>query len=140
MELHGGTIDTITGDGACAVFGVPIVHEDDALRAVRAAGEARSRLTLVSERLAADQGANLELRIAVSTGAVVTGGPTSTQVRVTGEPLTLSSRLAQAADPGDVVLDEATSGSFETQCSSSPSTGRPNWFASSRSSTHFRAA
>jgi DNA-binding SARP family transcriptional activator len=104
VDHHGGTIQTITGDGACAVFGLPLVHEDDALRAVRAAHEIRARLVPVCEQLADDLRIRVEVRIAVSTGEVVTGGP----IGATGEPLTRSSHLQQAAAAGDILLDEAT--------------------------------
>ena len=106
---HGGTIDTVTGDGGWAVFGLPLVHEDDALRAVRAADEVRGRLTPAPDGQGDGSAARLEVRIGVSTGEVVTGGVPGAHLRTTGEPLSLSSRLAHAAGAGEIALDHATS-------------------------------
>ncbi len=108
VELHGGTIETIAGEALTAVFGLPFVHEDDALRAVRAADESRRRLTALAEQLAGERATRLDVRIGVSTGEVVTGGAVGTRLRATGEPLTRSSQLGQAAEPGVTLLDEFT--------------------------------
>src|SRR5690348_960571 len=71
VAQHGGTVEKFVGDEVMAVFGVPVVHEDDALRAVRAAVAIRE---CVAEL---DRGgdANLEVRIGVNSGEVVTGDP-----------------------------------------------------------------
>src|SRR5436309_14800805 len=73
VERHGGTVEKFIGDAVMAVFGVPRVHEDDALRAVRAACELREVLDHLNEELERDFGTRLELRIGVNTGEVVTG-------------------------------------------------------------------
>ena len=104
VDAHGGTIEATAGDAVTAFFGLPLVHEDDALRAVRAADEIQRRL---AEH---DGGARLEVRIGVSTGQVVTGGsPAGIQLRATGEPLTIAARLAQDSAAGEAVIDETTS-------------------------------
>jgi DNA-binding SARP family transcriptional activator/class 3 adenylate cyclase len=108
VESYGGTIEAMTGDGVSAVFGLPAVHEDDALRALRAASEIRERLTSLAEQLAAERAAQLDVRIGVSTGEVVTGGAAAAQPRATGEPLIVSHRLGQAAGAGETLLDDAT--------------------------------
>ena len=108
VERHGGTVEAITAAGLSAIFGLPIVHEDDALRALRAADEARTRLTQIAVQLADTHPARLAVTVGVSTGEVMAGGRTSPQPRATGEPLMASSRLAQAGDAGDIVVDEAT--------------------------------
>ena len=108
VERHGGTVETITAAGLSAVFGLPAVHEDDALRALRAADEARTRLTGLAEQLAATHPVRLAVTIGVSTGEVVTGGSKRSQPRATGEPLTASARFGQAGDLGEIVVDEAT--------------------------------
>jgi DNA-binding SARP family transcriptional activator len=108
VERHGGSVETITSAGLSAVFGVPVVHEDDALRALRAADEARSRLTGLADGLAGAHRARLHVTVGVSTGEVIAGGSDAAQPRATGEPLTTSSRLGQEGDAGDIVLDEAT--------------------------------
>ena len=108
VERHGGTVEAITAAGLSAIFGLPIVHEDDALRALRAADEARTRLTQIAVQLADTHPARLTVTVGVGTGEVMVGGRTSAQPRATGEPLMASSRLAQAGDAGDIVVDEAT--------------------------------
>src|SRR5262249_37776056 len=95
VERHGGTVEKFIGDAVMAVFGVPVVHEDDALRAVRAAAEMR------------DAFAELQIqgRIGIATGEGVTG----TEERLaTGDAVNVAARLEQAAAPGEVLLGEAT--------------------------------
>src|SRR3954454_16455633 len=105
IERHGGTVEKFIGDAVMAVFGVPIVHEDDALRAARAASEMRDALAGLNEELERDYGTRLEARIGVNTGEVVTG----TEERLaTGDAVNVAARLEQAAKPGDVLLGEDT--------------------------------
>ena len=95
VERHGGVVEKFIGDAVMAVFGVPVVHEDDALRACRAAVEMREAFA----------GLGIEGRIGVSTGEVVTG----TEERLaTGDALNVAARLQQAALPGEVLIAEAT--------------------------------
>ena len=95
VEGHGGTVEKFVGDAVMAVFGVPVLHEDDALRAVRAA----------SEILAALPELGVQARIGVDTGEVVTG----TEERLaTGDAVNVASRLEKAAAPGTVLLGEET--------------------------------
>ncbi len=108
VERHGGSVETLTGDGLTAVFGLPLVHEDDALRAVRAADEIHARVSDLARQLLDEHAARLELRIGVSTGEVVTGDPVGGQPRATGEPFTVSFRLGHIAQAGETLLDEAT--------------------------------
>jgi class 3 adenylate cyclase/tetratricopeptide (TPR) repeat protein len=105
IERHGGTVEKFIGDAVMAVFGVPIVHEDDALRAARAATEMREALASLNEALERDYGARLELRTGVNTGEVVTG----TEERLaTGDAVNVAARLEQAAAPGEVLLGPET--------------------------------
>jgi class 3 adenylate cyclase/tetratricopeptide (TPR) repeat protein len=105
VERHGGTVEKFIGDAVMAVFGVPTVHEDDALRAVRAAGELRGGLAGLNEELERDYGTRLELRMGVNTGEVVTG----TEERLaTGDAVNVAARLEQAARPGEVLLGDET--------------------------------
>ena len=105
IEAHEGRVETVTADSISAAFGLPLVHEDDAARAVRVAEEIQRRLGAGT----ADVLGSVEGRIGVSTGSVVTGGgSTALYARATGEPFRISARLAQGAEPGEVVLDEAT--------------------------------
>ena len=105
VERHGGTVEKFIGDAVMAVFGVPTVHEDDALRAVRAADELRAGLVELNEELERGYGTRLELRMGVNTGEVVTG----TEERLaTGDAVNVAARLEQAAQPGEVLLGEET--------------------------------
>jgi class 3 adenylate cyclase/tetratricopeptide (TPR) repeat protein len=107
VELHGGTVEKFIGDAVMAVFGVPAVHEDDALRAVRAAEELRGGLAELNDELEQSYGTRLELRMGVNTGEVVTG----TEERLaTGDAVNVAARLEQAAQPGEVLLGEETYG------------------------------
>ncbi len=95
VERHGGTVEKFIGDAVMAVFGIPQVHEDDALRACRAALEMQEALPELA----------LQGRIGINTGEVVTG----TEERLaTGDPVNVAARLQQAADPGEVLLGEPT--------------------------------
>jgi class 3 adenylate cyclase/tetratricopeptide (TPR) repeat protein len=95
VERHGGSVEKFIGDAVMAVFGVPVLHEDDALRAVRAAVDMRDALP--------DLG--LQGRIGLMTGEVVSG----TQERLaTGDAVNVAARLEQAAQPGDVLVGAAT--------------------------------
>jgi class 3 adenylate cyclase len=73
LERHGGTVEKFIGDAVMAVFGVPIVHEDDALRAVRAAAGMREALRRLNKQLERDHRVTIANRIGVSTGEVVAG-------------------------------------------------------------------
>ena len=95
IERHGGTVEKFIGDAVMAVFGVPVLHEDDALRAVRAAAEMRAALP----------GLGLRARIGVNTGEVVTG----TEERLaTGDAVNVAARLEQAAGPDEILIGEPT--------------------------------
>src|SRR6478609_742981 len=95
LERHDGSVEKFIGDAVVAVFGVPVVHEDDALRACRAAVEMRDALP--------DLG--VEGRIGVNTGEVLAG----TEERLaTGDAVNVAARLEQSADPGEVLIGAST--------------------------------
>ena len=105
IERHGGSVEKFIGDAVMAVFGVPTVHEDDALRALRAAAELRDSLASLNDELERDFGAPLQLRTGVNTGEVVTG----TEERLaTGDAVNLAARLEQAAEPGEILIGVQT--------------------------------
>jgi class 3 adenylate cyclase/tetratricopeptide (TPR) repeat protein len=105
VESHGGVVEKFIGDAVMAVFGVPQVHEDDALRAVRAATELRLGVSTLNEELERDFGTRLALRIGVNTGEVVTG----TEERLaTGDAVNVAARLEQAAQPDDILIGSET--------------------------------
>ena len=95
VERHGGTVEKFIGDAVMAVFGVPVLHEDDALRACRAALEMRDAFPALG----------VEGRIGVTSGEVVTG----TEERLaTGDAVNVAARLEQAAQPGEILIGEET--------------------------------
>src|SRR5262245_13136682 len=108
LERHGGTVEKFIGDAVMAVFGVPILHEDDALRAVMAAAGMRTRLVELNEELERDFGVGIEARIGVNTGEVVTGQREARDRLATGDAVNVAARLEQAAGPGQILLGERT--------------------------------
>ena len=98
VERHGGTVEKVIGDALVAVFGVPVVHEDDALRAVRAALEMRDAVLAMGE---------IEARIGVNTGDVLARDATLAESLVVGDAVNVAARLEQAAAPGEVLVGEA---------------------------------
>jgi hypothetical protein len=70
---HGGTVEGFAGDAVMAVFGVPAAHEDDALRAVRAAAGMHAALAELNQRLEREWGVRLELHTGVNTGEILLG-------------------------------------------------------------------
>jgi DNA-binding SARP family transcriptional activator/predicted ATPase len=103
---HGGTVEKYTGDAVMAVFGVPATHEDDALRAARAALDIRTAVGNLSERLVETHGVGLEIRIGVEAGEVVTTPTEPRQRLVAGETVGIASRLEQAAGADEIVVGE----------------------------------
>src|SRR5262249_39847494 len=85
IERHGGSVAKFIGDAVMAVFGIPQLHDDDAVRAVRAAHEMQDALTSLNKELERDRGVSIEARIGVMTGEVVAGDPTGGQRLVTGD-------------------------------------------------------
>src|SRR5687768_2294022 len=91
-----------------AVFGIPRLHEDDALRAVRAASDMHEALETLNLDLERDHGVGIAARIGVNTGEVVAGDPSSDQRLVTGDAVNVAARLEQAASPGEILIGEPT--------------------------------
>jgi class 3 adenylate cyclase/tetratricopeptide (TPR) repeat protein len=107
IERHGGTVEKFIGDAVMAAFGIPVVHEDDALRAVRAASEMRERLRVVNESIERNQGVTIQVRTGVNTGEVVTGSDDMDTIAV-GDPVNVAARLEQAAAPMEILMGDAT--------------------------------
>src|SRR5579859_2747009 len=95
LRRHGGTVEKFMGDAVMAVFGVPVLHEDDAVRAVRAAMEMQAALPELG----------ILARIGINSGEVVTG---TAERLATGDALNVAARLEQAATPGEVLIGQAT--------------------------------
>src|SRR4029079_5714860 len=91
VDRHGGTVEKFIGDAVMAVFGVPVLHEDDALRALRARVEMRDAFPELG----------IAGRIGVTTGEVVTG---TDERLVTGDAVNVAARLEQAAQPGEILV------------------------------------
>ncbi len=108
LERHGGTVEKFIGDAVMAVFGVPLLHEDDALRAVRAAADMHEAVRDLNVELGERWGVELRIRIGVNTGEVVVGDPAAGQALVVGDAVILAARLEQTARPGDVLLGPET--------------------------------
>jgi class 3 adenylate cyclase/predicted ATPase len=108
LERHGGTVEKFIGDAVMAAFGIAAAHEDDALRAVRAAAEMGDRLVDLNEELERERGISLQVRTGVNTGEAVTGDPSGGQFYATGDAVNVAARLEQAAEPGEVLLGEQT--------------------------------
>ena len=105
VERHGGTVEKFIGDAVMAVFGVPTMHEDDALRAVRAAHELRESIISLNGDLEREYGISLHLRTGVNTGEVVTG---TDERLATGDAVNVAARLEQAAAPDEILIGEHT--------------------------------
>jgi class 3 adenylate cyclase len=105
LERHGGVVEKFIGDAVMAVFGVPTVHEDDALRAMRAAIDLRDALAPLNDELERDHGVSLHLRTGVNTGEVVAG----TEERLAaGDAVNVAARLEQSAQPDEILIGEQT--------------------------------
>ncbi len=105
LEGHGGSVEKFIGDAVMAVFGVPVAHEDDALRALRAAAELRQAMEALNTELGREYNTALRIRIGVNTGEVVVG----TEERLaTGDAVNVAARLEQAAGPDEILLGDPT--------------------------------
>ncbi len=132
LERHGGTVEKFIGDAVMAVFGIPDLHEDDGLRAVRAATELRSALARLNEELEGELGVHIGIRVGVNTGEVVAGDGTGGQMLVTGDPVNVAKRLEEAARTGEILIGDGT-----RVASMRVSSGGPRSWA--RCGTHSRA-
>ena len=108
LERHGGTVEKYIGDAVMAVFGVPVLHEDDALRAVRAAVEMRDGMAALNSRLRADLGIGLTVRIGVNSGEVAAGDIAAGHGMVAGDAVNTAARLQSAAPPGEILIGPHT--------------------------------
>ncbi|HEY3265018.1 MAG TPA: adenylate/guanylate cyclase domain-containing protein [Actinomycetota bacterium] len=108
LERHGGSVEKFIGDAVMAVFGIPRLHEDDALRAVRAAADMRAALDDLNHELERDHGVRLACRIGVNTGEVLVGAETADFGRITGDAVNTAARLEAAAQPGQILIGDET--------------------------------
>jgi class 3 adenylate cyclase len=108
LERHGGTVEKFIGDAVMCVFGVPRVHEDDALRACRAATGLRDAVEEMNAELFERYGTGIQIRTGVNTGEVVSGDPASGASFVSGDAVNVAARFEQSAEPGEILIGEAT--------------------------------
>jgi class 3 adenylate cyclase/tetratricopeptide (TPR) repeat protein len=106
VERHGGTVEKFVGDAVMAVFGLPRAHEDDALRAVRAALEMQTAVGRLNASLAERSVPALTIRIGINTGEVVTGDEAATLA--TGDAVNTAKRLEQGAAGGEILIGALT--------------------------------
>jgi class 3 adenylate cyclase/tetratricopeptide (TPR) repeat protein len=105
LERHGGTVEKFAGDAVMAVFGIPAAHEDDALRAARAAIEMRDAMATLNTQLERDYAVRIDSRTGINTGEVVAG---SGETLVTGDAVNVAARLEKLAEPGQILLGNST--------------------------------
>src|SRR5215218_9016916 len=108
LERHGGTVEKFIGDAVMAVFGIPVAHDDDALRAVRAASDLRLALSELNAGLARDHELTLAIRTGVNTGEVMAGDPAHGQAFATGDAVATAQRLEAAARAGEILIGDST--------------------------------
>ena len=108
IERHGGAVETHIGDGVLAIFGVPVAHEDDVLRAARAALEIDEKLTELNQRLKQRHGVELRVSTGLDTGEVVVGDDPTGRSSTLGDAVNVAQQLEAAAEPGEVLVGEQT--------------------------------
>jgi class 3 adenylate cyclase/tetratricopeptide (TPR) repeat protein len=108
VERHGGVVSKFIGDAVMAVFGIPHAHEDDALRAVRAAAEMREALIRLNEGFASTWGVTVAVRTGVNTGEVLARDAGQQQALVVGDPVNVAARFEQTAEPDEILIGEET--------------------------------
>jgi class 3 adenylate cyclase len=108
VERHEGLVSKFIGDAVMAVFGLPRVHEDDALRAVRAAADMRETLAELNGEFASSWGVTVGVRIGVNTGEVLAREPRDGQSLVVGDAVNPAARLEQVAEAGEILIGEDT--------------------------------
>ncbi len=108
LERHAGSVQKFIGDAVVAAFGIPVLHEDDALRAVRAAVDMRVALARLNQQLSAGYGVTLKIRIGIHTGDVVVRTAVNDQQVLTGDTLNTAARLEQAAGEDEILIGEPT--------------------------------
>ncbi|HWF81403.1 MAG TPA: adenylate/guanylate cyclase domain-containing protein [Streptosporangiaceae bacterium] len=110
IVAHGGAVEKFIGDAVMAVFGATISHEDDALRAVRAAMEAVAKVGELNVGLIASHKVKLEVRCGICSGEVIAITEPTGDFRVIGDPVNTAARLQTAAEPGQILIDAASAG------------------------------
>ncbi len=108
IERHGGTVENFIGDEVMGIFGAPVAHGDDALRAVHAAAEMLTEVEALNSELEPRLGVRLGLRIGINTGTVVVGPPIAGRSMSLGDTMNVAARLEKLAEPGQILIGEDT--------------------------------
>jgi class 3 adenylate cyclase/tetratricopeptide (TPR) repeat protein len=108
VARHGGYVEKFIGDAVMAVFGIPKLHEDDALRAVTAAVELRDRVAAMNEEFRQAYGRTVAIRTGVESGEAMASVRGRGELYVTGPTVNTAARLEQAADPATILIGGAT--------------------------------
>ncbi|HWL64384.1 MAG TPA: adenylate/guanylate cyclase domain-containing protein, partial [Actinomycetota bacterium] len=108
LASYDGTVEKFIGDAVMGAFGIPVLHEDDALRAVTAAVDMQGAIEGLNRDLKTQRGLQLQVRIGVNTGEVVTGDPSAAHGFVSGDPVNVAARLQQQSSPGEILIGEQT--------------------------------
>jgi class 3 adenylate cyclase/tetratricopeptide (TPR) repeat protein len=110
IQRYGGTVEKNIGDAVMSVFGAPEAHEDDAVRAVRAAFEIHESVEGLARSIARLDVGPLVVHSGINTGLVVTSGGDSPQspVGVVGDTVNVAARLCELAAPGEILVGEIT--------------------------------
>jgi predicted ATPase/class 3 adenylate cyclase len=114
LQRHGGTTEKFIGDAIVGVFGLAELHEDDALRAVRAAVELRDAVTKLSEELERESAISFSVKLGLNSGEVFVGAGSHREVFATGDPINVAARLEQGAGANEILLGERTYRLVET--------------------------
>jgi len=104
---HGGTIEKLLGDAIMVLFGVPVIHEDDAARAARCAFEMRAALETLNDEIEARWGERLRIHIGINTGEVMVGPGDDGQTVTYGDAVNVAKRLQEAAS-GEILVGAIT--------------------------------
>jgi class 3 adenylate cyclase/tetratricopeptide (TPR) repeat protein len=120
IVAHGGEVEKFIGDAVMAVFGATVSHEDDALRAVRAALEAVGQVNELSAGLVTSHKVTLEVRCGVCSGEVIAITNPAGGFRVIGDPVNTAARLQTAAEPGQILVDAASASMIRTSVGIEP--------------------
>jgi class 3 adenylate cyclase len=107
IERHGGTVEKFIGDAIVGFFGMDELHEDDALRAVRAAVELRESVWRLRDELA-KSGIELDVKLAVNSGDLFVGAGGGRETFATGDAVNVAARLEKLAEPGEILLGDRT--------------------------------
>jgi class 3 adenylate cyclase/tetratricopeptide (TPR) repeat protein len=108
LGSHGASVGKRHGDGFMAAFGVPELHEDDALRAVRAAAELRTALDELAAEVRHQRGLEFHVRLGINTGNVLVRDAGTLEEELTGTAVNLAKRFEEAAGPGEILLGDET--------------------------------